>query len=339
MPPKDSKDNIARTLELIRADKSHEELDSQYNEPIESNKEIGAPTNNVLLRAILDEQKRTNRYVDATIHEFRNLSTGINHIVNSMSSLTTTMQEMTDTMKDQMDIQASMKSSMYIPEETTTNASKSRRATPEGGEWYYHSFKLANKFTIMGAILMHLADIIKLRLEVSGKYYPDSVDCSFTLFSTCISKVSDMRCGRSDVEYRNKIDITDKKDQAYNVLLPLIASKSPLSPTTLREEQLTSLMDPRLRNVMQDVEWIRQRICKLEGILSPQQCDIFSSLRFPIVKDGELNWDPSCIHIRRSHHVSQEIETLHQSQKYIYAKAIVRGKDIAEAYEEAANSK
>lgn len=337
MSSEDNKGNVARALELIRSDKSQEEIDSQYNELIESNKEIGAPTNNVILRAILDEQKRTNRYIDTTINEFRNLSVGMSSIINSVESLASTMQEMNDTIKDQMELQASMRSSMGISDISTPDTPVTRRTVPNGIEWFYQSSILNNKYKIIGAVLSHLINMIKLRLETSGIFYPDSVDCSFDLFSNCISKACNVRCSIPDVEYRNKINIREKNDPAYKVLLPIVASKNPVSPTSLREDQIKDLWDPRLRNVMQETEWIRQRLCRIEGVLSPQQCDILKSISFPIVKDGELNWDPNKINVRKSHPISQDIEALGQTQKLVYVESMARGKDMVTSYEEAYN--
>ena len=121
----------------------------------------------------------------------------------------------------------------------------------------------------------------------------------------------------------------------FNVLYSLISSSDIKSPTILSESMISRIDNPVTRPVMQDIEWIQQRLCYMEGVLSARQVGILNSLKFPVVKpksEDELNWDKSSIVPRQSHPMTRQISDLTKTKKDEYIKLRMKNRSITDAY-------
>jgi hypothetical protein len=164
------------------------------------------------------------------------------------------------------------------------------------------------------------------------------VDCDFKTMENAVRIVSTERCSIASVEYKNIIGTKEKDSQPFSLLYPHIASADKKAPTTLSESMLGHICNPVTRNTMQDLEWIRQRLCHLDGVLSAKQIDVLKSIGTPLVKPGtvdELNWDTKSINPRMSHPLVREISELTKTKKDEYISLRMRGKKIQAAYNEA----
>lgn len=180
----------------------------------------------------------------------------------------------------------------------------------QGSSWYYQATRLSSKYHVYGCILMHLIDMVQVHMDIQGNHYPDSVDCDFKSMHNAVRIVSTERCNISSVEYNNVISVKEKDSQCFNLLYQHIASTDPTTPTTLAESMLSHICNPITRPVMQDVEWIRQRLCHLDGILSAKQIDVLKSISSPLIRQGtvdELDWDTAAIRPRLSHPLVRDI--------------------------------
>ncbi|VCU39280.1 BgtAc-30016 [Blumeria graminis f. sp. tritici] len=154
--------------------------------------------------------------------------------------------------------------------------------------WYYCGTKLTSRYHVCACIISHLIELVKLRMENKGIYYPDSVDSSFQVLYYCVRDCSKYSCTIPDIQFRGEIDIseTNKKTTCgYASILPLVAaSQEPSAVTTLPESRLADLSTALTRPIMEPVSRIVQRMCYLDCILSPQQIDILKCINFPVTK-------------------------------------------------------
>lgn len=117
-----------------------------------------------------------------------------------------------------------------------------------------------------------------------------------------------------------------------------IVSTNENSPTILPEAMLSVICNPVTRNMMTSLDWIRQRLCYTDGVLSARQIDILSSIKSPLIKadsSSGLNFDIAKIKPRPSHPLSRDISDLIKTKKDLYITYRMNGSTIIGAYEEA----
>lgn len=317
-----SDSNVDSLLKKIASSKARADIDESYIELGEVMKHAGRATNNMLLSSIQDECRRN-------ADETSRLNSRLMSIEESMSSLFSEMQRMCSL----MEIQNEILSSRIINEQGSTT-----KPSIKGKEWYYQSTKLSSKNHIYACIIFHLIDMVQIHMDIAGLHYPDSFDCDLNEMQNAIRVVSGERCRIQSVEYKNNIRLKEMSSQPLELLCPLISSSDIKTPTTLSESKLSQLCNQVTRGVMQDIEWIRQRLCHLHGILSIKQIDILKSIRHPIMKvdsDSELDWDRRIVQPKSSHPLSKDIGDLIKTRQDEYMKLRMAGYSVENAYQEA----
>jgi flagellar biosynthesis chaperone FliJ len=323
-------DQVTRALERIASDKTRESIQDSYNDPGSVMKEMGAPSNNMLLSVIHGECKRS---ADA----ISKLNARVERIENILIKQQSGIDKLCELMEIQNTLLAS-RDSQISDARLSIEPSYSRKQTPggDGTSWHYQGSKLVNRSKICTCIIAQLIEVVRLRMENKGVFYQDSVDANFTTLDYCVRESAKLRCKIPSVKFKNPIDIPDtsKAASGYDIILPLIASKDPSSSTTLPETRLVELTMPMTRSIMEAVARISERLCYFEGILSPQQIDMLKSIKFPIIvpgTDGDFNWDPSVIKPRLSHPMSNVINDLGPMGKVKYIQCMTEGQSMMQA--------
>ena len=319
--------NVDSLLRSIASSSITEQIGDSYADTHDAMKHTGRPTNNILLSSIHGELNRMGDdvlRVSARLSKLEETNRGILCELTRLCSLTETQNEILSS------------NALSTPNEQSGNNTKGKQNA--SGTWYYQGTKLTSKYHVYACIIFHLIDMVQMHMDVAGKHYPDSVDCDFKVMHNAVRVVSTERCRIASVEYKNTISLKEKDSQPFEVLYPLISSSDSKSPTTLSESMVSRLSNQITRGVMQDVEWIRQRLCHLDGVLSIKQIDILKSICHPIVKgdsDSELNWNEKVVKPRCCHPLSKDIAKLPKIQKDEYMRLRVHGYNIHAAYEEA----
>jgi hypothetical protein len=317
---RDTVDSVLRGIASLEVDNA---ISSSYTDVAESIRHSGAPSNNTLLTIILSEIRRGNE-------ETAKLTNSINKLNESMTS-------MSDRLIESMESQSTILASMSLSKESTLQPQRNKgKAGLE--DWYYLSTKLGSKHHVFACIISQFMSMVQLHMDLKNIQYPDSVDCEFNLMVTMVRVASSTHCKNRLIEYKPPIKLKPVGDQAFDIIYPYVSSQSQKDPTTLSESTLTKIISPITRDVMQETEYLRERLCLLEGVLSARQADILKSIRFPFVVDERLNWDITKIRPRSSHPNSQEINMLASKQKEQFAIARLNGKSIIESYEIASNT-
>ena len=309
--------SVDALLQRISSSRIKDEVSNAYTEVGESLKEIGAPSNNMLLSYIHGETKRTG-------DEILRVGTRV-------SKLETHLSKICELLEKQNIILASMEINSSIPDDTGAISGKSIR----GGEWWYQGTRLSSRYHVYSCIIFHLISMVQLQMDQKSIHYPDSVDCDFKTMVNSVRIVSTERCNIKEITYKNSITAKDKDDQGFGHIYPIISSKEKDFSTTMPESQLTRICNQVTRQIMQEVEWIRQRLCFLPGILSIKQIDILRSIDFPVVKaeyPDELNWNPREIKPKKSHPLASDIWELTKTQRDEYIKSKMKGKNTQEAF-------
>jgi hypothetical protein len=322
-----SESNVDSYLQSIVSANIQNDTDNSYTGVDEAMKHLGRPTNNILLSNIQNEAKRTADEVLRLNQRFVSLEQSIATLLSETSRLCTLTQQ-------QNEILASRALS-GLTEQSGSTMDYRQIAT---GDRYYMGTKLGSKHHFYACIIGHLIDMVQVHMDVAGLHYPDSEDCDFKSLCNTVRIVSSERCNIKKVEYKNSIILKEKDSQQLSALYSLISSDDKKIPTTLSESMLSRLSTPVTREVMQGVEWIRQRLCRLDGVLSIKQIDILKSIHYPVVKedsDSELNWDQRLVKPRPSHPLSREIADLIKTKKDEYIRLRMQGQDIIIAYENA----
>lgn len=312
-----SEDDVDSTLQKIASDARFKEVSEQYENVGDAIKYTGSVTNNGLLKLIYTEAKRS---ADESMRLSRNIV-----------KLNEQMKMMTDTIAAMMETQNNILSNLNLSNVLESPISSGGTKSPMGDSWYYRGIRLVSRYHVYTCIIFHLIDMVQVHMDVRSIYYPDSVDCEFKPMCNAVRLVCTEKCSSPHVEYKSKIDASGKDSQASNILFPIIASKSPNDSIIISESTLINISNAVTRPILQDVEWIRQRLCILDGILSAKQIDILKSIRNPVLKpgsEGELNWDPNVIKPRSSHPLVTNIMSFNASQKNMYIKARLEGNDI-----------
>jgi hypothetical protein len=315
--------NVDSLLRSIASSGVRSQIENSYTDVDGVMKEVGRPTNNVLLSAIHNETKRVADEIAKLNAKFTTLNISIESTFSEMTRLCTLIQT-------QNEISAS----------NTLNGSSdvSRNKGNATDSWYYQATKLTSKYHVYACIIFHLMDMVQIHMDVAGQHYPDSVDCDFKAMHNAIRVVSSKICNIQGVEYRNTIALREKDSQPFEMLYPLISSSDSKTPTTLSESAISQLCNQVTRGIMQDIEWIRQRLCYLDGVLSIKQIDVLRSICHPIIKpdsDCELNWNRKLIRPRPSHPLVKDIADLPKNQKDEYMRLRMDGRDIIQAYNQA----
>ena len=318
-----SEDRIDSMLKSISSSKVQEEVSKFYDEAGQSMKEMGAPTNNMLLNLICGESKRVGDETMRAVHRLDKIEEAILGIDDGIKQLCGLVSQQTD-------ILASIKLG-----ERTTSTTPARKENGKVRDWYYRGTKLTTKYHAYACILVHLMAMVELRMEQRLIQYPDSVDCAFLQLQTAVRVVCSNRCAVRDIDYKLPIQLGSKDDQALDNIYPIIASSQPGDATTLSESQFNSLHNPITRPIMQYLEWIRTRLCLLDGLLSPKQIDILKSIRQPLIlpdsDNNELNFDVTKLRPRPSHPATQNISALPTTQKNIWIQNRMKGQSIADS--------
>lgn len=325
-------DQISRVLQRIASDSVRNKIVDSYNDPGAVLKEMGTPSNNMLLSIIHAESKRSADIV-------ARIESKLNRLEQSIVKVTEGIDRLCELSAVQNTIMSSYCNSVEDSRVHGSPPSIKRSIVPiDTSAWYYQGTKLTSKYRICACIVSHLIELVRLRMENKGIYYPDSVDANFTTLEYCVRDSSKMRCSISTVKFKNEIDIPDtsRSSTAYDSILPLIASHEPSGATTLPETRLAELSTPLTRPIMESIARIVERVCYIERLLSPQQIDILKSLRFPIVRqdadgDVELNWNESSIVPRVSHPTSVVVTGFTPGVKSMFIKNIMRGQNISQA--------
>lgn len=321
-----SDNNVDSLLRQISSTRIKNEVDNAYSGVSEAMKQVGAPTSNMLLSAIHSETKRT-------ADELVRLNSRMSSLEATNSQTANSILRLCNLIETQNEILASM--AIGQPQELS-QSTKGHRSS--GQDWYYQGTKLSSRYHVYACILFHLIDMVQVHMDIMDIQYPDSVDCDFKTMQNAVRIVSTERCSIQNVEYKNTISAKEKDSQPFDIIYPLISSLQPGGPTTLVESDISKVYNPVTRNVMQDTEWIRQRLCYLDGILSIKQIDILKSIKSPILKansDHELNWDSKFIKAKVSHPLARDISDLGSLQKNEYIKLRMKGQSVIDAYESA----
>jgi len=286
-------------------------------------KEMGAPTNNMLLSLICAESKRTADETMRLVHRLDKLE-------HAMQDIGEAVKQLCDLVSKQTDILASLK----LNEGSSYNA-HTRKENGKVREWYYRGTKLTTKYHAYACILMHLMTMVELHMEHESVQYPDSVDCGFLPLQNAVRVVSTERCNVRSIDYKATIPLGSKDDQAFDNIYPIIASSDARDPVTLSESQLHRLHNPITRNIMQYLEWIRARLCLLDALLSPRQVDILKSIGQPLILpnsiNNELNFNIVELKPRASHPATQNVSALSSAQKAIFIRNRLKGQSIADS--------
>ena len=318
--------NVDSLLKRIASDKTRQDVEESYMAVDETMKHTGRPTNNMLLSAIHSEIKRNT---DETLR----LNVKMNSVSDNVIGLFSEMKRMCSLVETQNEILSSMALAKDSEQSEVVGTQKQNTS----GDWWLQGTKFTSKYHVYAGIILHLIDMVQVHMDLSGQHYPDSVDCDMNTMQNAVRVISTERCRIQSVEYKNTIPLKEKDNQAIRTILPRIATTNK-EVISLSESMLHTICTPITRGVMQDVEWIRQRLCHLDGILSLKQIDVMRSIRHPIMKpdsDSELNWDYTIIRPRSSHPLAKDIADLLKLQKDEYMKLRMAGQNIETAYENA----
>lgn len=318
-----SRDTVDSVLKGIASLDVNNAVSGSYTELAESIRQSGAPSNNTLLTIILAEIKRGN---DETVK-----------LTNSINKLNESMKSMSDKLVESMDSQTSILASLSLSVESAPQPQKNKgKAGSE--DWYYVSTRLSSKHHVFACLISQLMNIVQLHMDFKGIQYPDSVNCEFNLMVTMVRVASSTQCKSRSIEYKPPIKLRGTSDQAFDTIYPYIASRAQQDPATLTEATLTNMINPITRDIMQEAEYLRERLCHLDPVLSAKQVDILKSIKFPFIVDGKLNYDISKIRPRQSHPSFHEVDKLASKQKEAFAIAKLNGKNTNESYEIASNT-
>jgi hypothetical protein len=319
-----STSNVDSVLRSIASSNQRDNVEELYTDASEVTKESGRPTNNVFLHYVHGETKRT-------ADEVVRLSLRIESIEDRMDTISSHLERLCSL----TEAQNKMLSLGFLNRQP--EGTKIVTKGDSGGARYYQTIELRSKHHVYACIIFHLIEMVQTHMDVKSIHYPDSVDCDFNTMTNAVRVVSTERCRIAGVSYKNNIVLKEKDSQSLQTLYPSISSNDK-SPTTLAESNISVLSNPAVRGVMHEVEWIRQRLCHLDGILSIKQVDILKSIKHPIVKpdsDSELNWDHTLVKPRSSHPLSKDISNLLKLQKDEYMKLRMQGVSIYDAFEKA----
>lgn len=318
-----SRDTVDSVLKGIASLDVNNAVSGSYTELADSIRQSGAPSNNTLLTIILSEIKRGN---DETVK-----------LTNSINKLNESMKSTSDRLVESMESQTNILASMSLSAES--NPQPQRNKGKAGSEdWYYVSTRLSSKHHVFACLISQLMNIVQLHMDFQGIQYPDSVNCEFNVMVTMVRVASSTQCKSKSIDYKPPIKLKPVNDQAFDTVYPYISSKAQQDPATLTEATLTNMINPITRDIMQEAEYLRERLCLLEPVLSAKQVDILKSIKFPFIVDGKLNYDMSKIRIRSSHPSFHEIDKLASRQKEAFAIARLNGKSINDSYEIASNT-
>lgn len=320
---KDTVDSVLKSISSLNLDKT---ISDSYTDVAESIRHSGAPSNNTLLTIILSEIRRGN---DETMK-----------LTNSIAKLSESMATMTEKLVDSIESQNTILASMKISDDTDTPRQHVRgKLGNVENVWYYKGVKLGSRHHVFACIISQMMTIVQYNIDNIGIQYPDSVDCDFKLMVTMTRVVCAKPCRAKGVEYRSPITLKEMSNQAFDTIYPFVASQDQKFPTTFVESTIGQMINPITRDVMQGVEYVRERLCTLDCVFSVRQIDILKSIKFPFSIDSKINWDPSKIRSRSSHPSTQEVINLASKQKEAFATARMEGKGIIESLEVGQNSK
>lgn len=308
-------ESVESALRGIASDKMVSESSLNEDDVAGQLKVVGGLTNNGLLHKIYSESKRSADEQART-----------NAMLQKMS---TTLDNINFLMESQLEILSKM--SLASPQSSTNEI----KADKSNSSWYYRGIRLTSRHHIHACILSQLIDIVQLHLDSMGKYYPDSVDCDFKTLVTCVRIVCTERCSIRDLVKRESIGIKEKDTLAADLIYKYISSPSKGGVTSLSEQMLPNISNPITRPILQEVEWVRQRLCYTEGVLSAKQVDILRSIGFPLIKQSsqsELNWDRDSIFPRGSHTLTSSISSLKASQKDAYIRQRMKNHSMVDSY-------
>ena len=307
-------------LNQIKSSRHQDHINGLYNGVGESLKHAGAPTNNILLSTISAELKRMN---DQSMTSSSRLESHLSNISSSLDSLCLLMEA-----QNEMLASSSMKESTTTTRISQTEVSKTH--------WYYAGTKLVSRYHGYACILSHLMSMVETRMEVNDIHYPDSVDCNFNTMQNLVRIVCGNRSSLPNLTQRDTIITKDRDSQAFNQLYPIIASSQMDTPTSLIESQLSKIVTPVTRGIMQDIEWIRQRLVYMQGILSIKQVDILASISMPFkTDDDELQCNISKLKPKSSHPLCRDIMDLIKLKKDEFIILRLKNEAIQVAYEKA----
>jgi hypothetical protein len=323
--------DITSVLQQIASDTSKQSIDDSYNDPGGAVKEFGGGmSNNMILRSIYSETKRN-------ADESARLNSKLNALIDAMNNMTSAIEQLSDLTESQNTIIASQYSKFSESTNNTVDRqSNSRKQQLQGsGMWFYDGINIKARNLQCACLISQFIAIVKTKLDQRGIYYPDSVDCEFTVLGYCITEVTGVRCTIPSVTFKNQIEFPSTTSPVYSKILPLIASSRQYDPALLSESRLDEIQTPMTRSYIESVERVIDRLCKLEHILSPIQIDILRSFQTPIIKDGELNFNIDMIQPRQSHPLANEISQLTPTGKKTYIRQIMKNENHFQAYQTA----
>lgn len=322
-----SDDSVDSILRSIQSSKIEDAVSKSYTDVAETLRQSGTPSNNILLSIILSETRRGNDEIMKLTNSLTKLTSSLNTLSNSNERIC-----------ELLDTQNTILASMSMSNDGSSHHGKGTAGSAEN-TWYYQGVKLVSRHHVYACIVSQMIGIAQLHLDNNGVRYPDSVDCEFNLLVTSIRVVCSIASNAKGVEYKMPINAKEKGDQGFDSIYPSISSRDSKFPTTMTESNISQIINPITRDVMQIVEYIRQRLCLLECILSPRQIDIIKSISFPFNKGEQLNWNMGSITPRASHPNSQEVGMLSANQKKVYIRERVTGKSVGESLQIASKPK
>jgi hypothetical protein len=325
--PNIKNNDVESLLRQITSTHMLEENESSRNEQGASIKALGgAPTNNMLLSMIYAETKRN---ADAT--------TDLSTYMRQTNALLEKQQEILGSLATSID---SLSSVLALSARADSKKANSAllAVTDKDKVHYYNASPLTSKNHLYACIISHLISMVYVRMRRKAIMYGDSVDCSFEMLAHAVRVVSGTRCRISSVVYDNKITLAEKNTPVMKSMLPYIASTKQDDNTTLPESRVLKIYnDSTSEDVFVHIRFLVERLCCLDGILSPKQMDAMKSFMFPlvIIRDGEeptLNIDESKWTCSMSHPVTNMVAGLIHTKKIAYIDRIMLGDSPAKAY-------
>src|SRR5665213_2834394 len=165
-PTMDSSNNdVVSALRNIASTNTRASIEESYNDVGGVMKEVGAPSNNMLLSALHGETRRTADEVmklNSRVVRLEEILMGVHGNIERLCEL--------------MEVQNTMMSSRHISDIDSSRPSwqASRSSTSlHDSKYFYQGAVLDGKYKICACVLLQLMDIVKLRMENMGIRYPD----------------------------------------------------------------------------------------------------------------------------------------------------------------------
>lgn len=279
-------------------------------------REIGS-SNNVILGQIMSQNKE---------------------VVSQLARLATAQEAMVRLLSEAVDHMSGMRNSM---EDMKLAGAMSSMSLNTGGEqrnvqYLHNGTKLTSRYHWVACVLQTFITMIEHDLSSRMVTYPDSVNCHFKDLAATVMAVCKNECNVPGITNTSVIEVGDKKRFASSDAAGLIASRDSSSSGVLTASNLHHFTTPVVAETMKEAEWVRQRLCLMDGVLSPLQVDILKSMSSPLVAtDGDgyrVNYKPESVLPRNSGALHLKVRKLLATPRGVYIAERMKGRSMQEAY-------